>query len=607
MNQQVSASVLDQLQQASALLRMGQPAQARELLTRVVHAHPESFDAQRMLGALCIDAGDSVRARKILRICLHLRPGDVDASLMYARALDASAGHVEAIETLRAALELQPRDVRLLCALARSHLGAGHADEAVRLFEAASPDATPVEYWMLLGHLRMIAGRPDAAADAFRAWVRLEPANVGARARLAAALADAARPAEAEAEIRHCMATGARSADLSFVLARALMDQARFEESEALLREVVKAQPDHVTAQGNLSELVWMRTGDAASSCAALDAALQAQPRRHALRVVRARLLLNAQRAPDALADIEAGLALEAREPSLLKAAATIALDFDGGRAVDYARRAVDVAPNDRSARVILGNALLAVGEARQALVVATALHDAAPNDGQAVAMLADALRMAGDERYRELLDYAHFVRADYLDTPPGWASLSAYLADLQPAMERAHTLRAHPIGNSLRQGSQVPLRPEDAGDAAIRAFPQAIDGPIRRYIEALGKGPDVMRRRNTGGYKISGMWSVRLRPHGFHVNHYHPEGWLSSACYLHLPPAVAGGGGEGWLKFGEPAFPTRPAMGPEYVLKPEPGLLALFPSYMWHGTIPFAGEDHESRLTIAFDVVPAD
>jgi hypothetical protein len=101
-------------------------------------------------------------------------------------------------------------------------------------------------------------------------------------------------------------------------------------------------------------------------------------------------------------------------------------------------------------------------------------------------------------------------------------------------------------------------------------------------------------------------MWSVRLRPHGFHVNHYHPEGWISSACYLQLPPAVAHKGGEGWLKFGEPAFPTRPVLGPEYFVKPEPGLLALFPSYMWHGTVPFAGEPDETRLTIAFDVVPA-
>jgi hypothetical protein len=33
--------------------------------------------------------------------------------------------------------------------------------------------------------------------------------------------------------------------------------------------------------------------------------------------------------------------------------------------------------------------------------------------------------------------------------------------------------------------------------------------------------------------------------------------------------------------------------------------LLALFPSYMWHGTVPFSGAPDDRRLTIAFDAVP--
>jgi hypothetical protein len=31
---------------------------------------------------------------------------------------------------------------------------------------------------------------------------------------------------------------------------------------------------------------------------------------------------------------------------------------------------------------------------------------------------------------------------------------------------------------------------------------------------------------------------------------------------------------------------------------------VVLFPSYMWHGTVPFRGP--EGRLTIAFDLIPA-
>jgi hypothetical protein len=32
-------------------------------------------------------------------------------------------------------------------------------------------------------------------------------------------------------------------------------------------------------------------------------------------------------------------------------------------------------------------------------------------------------------------------------------------------------------------------------------------------------------------------------------------------------------------------------------------GTLVLFPSYFWHGTVPFSGK--QTRLTVAFDAVP--
>jgi hypothetical protein len=94
----------------------------------------------------------------------------------------------------------------------------------------------------------------------------------------------------------------------------------------------------------------------------------------------------------------------------------------------------------------------------------------------------------------------------------------------------------------------------------------------------------------------------VRLRPGGYHANHIHPMGWISSACHLVTPPGISNGH-EGWLSFGEPGIPTDPPLPAEHFVKPEPGVLVLFPSYIWHGTAPFHGEG--MRLTAAFDVLP--
>lgn len=521
--------------------------------------------------------------------------------------------HADAAKALRRALDLDPAGATVTAALARfsalarSLLTGGRArDAAAVLADIAGSAHANGSVLMLYGRALVALGRTDDAESVFRRWMRLEPGSRDAALTLAAVLADSGRSPEAETLVRADIARSGASPGAAFILGRALLGQARFDAAEAEFRKVVRAKPDHRIAQANLMELVWMRTGDVGEAARAIDRAVRDRPDAAALRITKARLLVSARLSREALAEIDAGLAISTRDPELLAAAATIALDFDGVRALGYARRLHEVSPRTRAAQVALGNALLATGHAADALGIAESLHRSDPTDGRALAMKADALRMSGDPRHRELLDYRNLVRAELIDVPDGWDRLDAYLAELVGDLGRLHTLRAHPIGNSLRDGSQIELLPQQSSFASIRAFPQAIDGPIRRYMAAIGRGADPMRRRNAANYRISGMWSVRLRPDGFHVNHYHPRGWISSACYLHLPPAVARRGGEGWLKFGEPAFPTTPALAPEYFLKPEPGLLALFPSYLWHGTVPFAGARDDNRLTIAFDVLPA-
>ena len=56
-------------------------------------------------------------------------------------------------------------------------------------------------------------------------------------------------------------------------------------------------------------------------------------------------------------------------------------------------------------------------------------------------------------------------------------------------------------------------------------------------------------------------------------------------------------------MSFGAPGMITNPALDAELSVRPELGQLVLFPSYFWHGTLPFHSK--QSRLTVAFDVVP--
>ena len=91
----------------------------------------------------------------------------------------------------------------------------------------------------------------------------------------------------------------------------------------------------------------------------------------------------------------------------------------------------------------------------------------------------------------------------------------------------------------------------------------------------------------------------MRLTGGGFHVAHFHPRGIVSSATYLAVPKTKEPY--EGWLEIGGVPAGFDLPLEPLYRIEPVPGRLALFPSYMFHGTRPFAEGE---RLTAAFDVV---
>lgn len=447
------------------------------------------------------------------------------------------------------------------------------------------------------------AGRLAEAAQAYARAAALFPRSAFAEHNLAATLGDMARHGEAELHCRAAFAKGLDAPETWLVLARALQGQRRLDAAEAAFSEALARRPEMADAHRELAQLVWMRTADLARATARLDAAIATDPANPVLRLIKAKALEYAGDATGAYAVLRD--AARARQDYVLEAMAADAAAQTGqpGLSVAHAERAVALAPEEQLSLTALAQANLAAGRPERAAAAMTSLRERRPVDQHVLALLATAWRMLGDSRYRELYDYAALVRVERLDTPSGWPTLSAYLSELAQALTEAHAYETHPFDQSLRRGSQAP-NVLDESHPAIRAFPTAAGPAIARYLAALGAGPDPLRRRNSGRWTFQGAWSVRLRPGGFHANHVHPQGWISSACYIVLPKTVSGPDRQGWLKFGEPGIPTDPTLPAEHFVKPEAGLLALFPSYMWHGTVPFSGE--ETRLTIAFDIAPS-
>lgn len=207
------------------------------------------------------------------------------------------------------------------------------------------------------------------------------------------------------------------------------------------------------------------------------------------------------------------------------------------------------------------------------------------------------AWRQSGDPRWEWLEGNPRLVQT--YDLSGRIPSLDA-LAD---RLRRLHAGSGRFLDQSVRGGTQTDGPLLTRIDPEIRTLRAAIAEAVEAYraqLPPLDPAHPMLRHARTGRVRFAGSWSVRLSDAGFHSPHVHPQGWISSAFYVALPES--GAANEGWLVLGEPPPDLASGLGPLRKIEPRAGQLVLFPSMMWHGTLPFAvGE----RLTVAFDVAP--
>ena len=92
------------------------------------------------------------------------------------------------------------------------------------------------------------------------------------------------------------------------------------------------------------------------------------------------------------------------------------------------------------------------------------------------------------------------------------------------------------------------------------------------------------------------------MEDQGYQIAHYHPDAWLSGVYYAQVPEFAGDDEEAGWIEFGLPPDHFNNRSCPEIrSVRPEMGLMVLFPAYCFHRTIPFTADS--TRVSIAFDL----
>ena len=569
-----------------------------------------------------------------------------DAHMLLAMCQTEVGDFKSAEQAFRTALDLAPDHPLILVNLATMYRKAGRPQPALRAYERATRRGGNMPgAWLGLSRSARECNELDRARSAIREHLRLQPKSPQGwhelgrveRARedyesAADAFSKAARLApdkglheysrglcerlkglsdKALDCFERAAAKGYTHPDLENARIGALIDCGRSEEAVAAIQSLLERHPDFVPGYDTMADVYWEYGavhGVDEDPSEVYRRAIDRQAGNHALRRSHAMFLLKARRYEQA-AEVISALRREVDDPTLMTLQAN-ALELAGH--TDQSGRLY------REVHGMLGDSrpdflcaytrhLLRAGQWREAEARALAATRIDPSDQEAWAYLGTAWRLLGDAREEWLFDYERTITFLEVPAPEGYENREEHLARLLEYLDTLHRANREPIQQSLRRGSQTAGRLFGRPARIIDDTQQALTATIEAWLGRLPSDSEhPFFQRNTGHIRYTGSWSVKLWKQGNHVNHIHPEGWISSAYYITLPPSVtredAGDDDHaGCIHFGQPPDELDLDLAPRRLIRPKVGHLALFPSYMWHGTVPF--DDDSPRMTIAFDM----
>ncbi|MDA7946726.1 MAG: tetratricopeptide repeat protein [Hyphomicrobiaceae bacterium] len=276
--------------------------------------------------------------------------------------------------------------------------------------------------------------------------------------------------------------------------------------------------------------------------------------------------------------------------------------------AVSAYAQALTITPHDSGVWNSISRAYLYAGNWEKALEATNRCLSLSPGNTGALAIRSAALLELGRTgEVNELVDFDRLIATVDLKPPPTFANLEAFNAALCAHCTSHPSLTFEPSENTTMKGHQTGNLSKDEDQGPVAHLLKMIDDAVRDYQRTHPLDPTHPFLSSQPTQWTYDIWATVLGSQGHQASHIHRSGWLSGCYYAKIPDVITAepSSQDGWIEFGRPQDNEKASAEPivrSYA--PHEGMVVLFPSYFYHRTEPF--ESNETRISIAFDVIPA-
>ena len=423
---------------------------------------------------------------------------------------------------------------------------------------------------------------------------------------------DAGRLDEAAAACRQILELSPARADVQGFAGLIAMQRGDWAGAVHHYEVATKLKPDFAEAFNNLGR-AYQRQKD-------LPAALEALQRAADLNPNIAAIHLNLGAAQQAAGELDGAIATYQRvlalDPDSSEAHRNIGLvrqaQGDAAAAEKSYKTALALRPDWPVPFSNLALLLLDQGRPEDALKYCQAWMRLAPGSIEAMAIMSVAQNDCGDAAgMQELMDFDRLVRVlPQIETPAGFESLAAFNQALSAHVLAHPSLKVPPEDDPTYHHPKLNITEElfEGELGPMAAFRDVVLAAMDQYrAEVPNQPPHPFLGNWPRNWKLA-CWAVVLDGQGTLAPHVHLDGYLGGVYYPQLPDVVSPESAEqdGWFEIGLPPEDLPHAKPlPTRAIAPAEGRMLLFPSYMYHRTLPFQSDT--VRISVAFDMKPLD